>query len=273
MSSRSHRPITGTQNERVKQWRRWLKKPEEPSCPWLPVEGEKQIQELSRQRKLELLLVSDSRSRGNAPPDAAETVVLVDRLFSSLSNLDTPQGMIGFFRKPTWTWEQLPPRILYLDRLQDPGNLGLILRAAAAADFGVVAAPGTVSPFNPKVVRSSSGYLWRVPLLSAVLPTELERRGYQLWVADAGADTVLYEVEFREPFAVVVGREGGPDNALIPAGLPRFRIPMASGVDSLNAAIAASVVMYDVVRRREAHGKRAEDRGETTAGFHRHTFG
>ena len=178
-----------------------------------------------------------------------ETVVLPDRLVDQLSPVKTSQGILAFFDKPEWDWSDMTPHLVYAAGLQDPGNLGTLFRTAAATGlFSLVTAPGTVSCFNDKVVRASAGYLYSVPFLQDRSLEELKRNGYRLVVAEAGHGSDLFSFHFPTPMAIVVGREGGgiPN---VPGDAARVRIPMAAGVESLNAAVAAAVIMYEVLRR------------------------
>lgn len=242
--------ISSPRNPRVKQWRQWIKDPADPACPWLPVEHEKHIRDLARRKPAALLVVARSRWEKGALPAAEEVVLTSDRVFGLLSTLVSPQGLVAWFPKATWRWEDLPGQVLYLEGLQDPGNLGLIVRTAAAAGWGLVTGPGTVSLYNAKVVRASAAYLWSVPFRQHEAPQTLAARGYRCWRADPHAAASLFNVELQPPLAVVIGKEGGPPARSATAGGDHFRIPMAPGVDSLNAAVAAALVMYEVYRRR-----------------------
>lgn len=252
MSSHRIEHIRSRENPQYKLWRRFLLRPDDPDCPWIPVEGRRQALELSRGRPPALLLLSREDLPGVAELTgrALRVVVLGERLLEQASRVRSPQGIIAFFEKPVWTRADLTPFVLFLDRLQDPGNLGAILRTAAATGrFSLVAAPGTVSRFNDKVVRASAGYLFRVPYLEGVPLEELARREYRILVADPGAEADHFGEAFEPPLALAVGAEGAGFD--IPPSLPhrRVRIPMDAGVDSLNAAVAASLLMYEVVRR------------------------
>ena len=140
--------------------------------------------------------------------------------------------------------------------VRDPGNLGAVLRIAGATSVsGVVCCAGTVDPFNPKVVRASAGALFRVPLVTDVMPAEaLERlaaHGYRCWATVPRGGTNYEVANLDGPTALVLGNEG--------AGLPAevvdrldgsLTIPMADGTESLNVAMTAAVLCFDMLRRR-----------------------
>ena len=148
--------------------------------------------------------------------------------------------------------------VLVLAGLQDPGNLGAVLRIAGATSVsGEICCSGTVDPFNPKVVRASAGALFRVPLVTDVMPAEalgsLAALGYRCWatVPQGGTDYAVANLD--GPTAFVLGNEGAglPDEVV--AGLDgSITIPMADGTESLNVAMTAAVLCFDAVRRRRS---------------------
>ena len=144
--------------------------------------------------------------------------------------------------------------------VRDPGNLGAVLRIASATGaLGVVCCEGTVDPFNPKVVRSSAGALFRVPLVTGVGPAQalagLAAHGYRCWATVPRGGTNYEAADFAGPTAFVFGNEG--------AGLPAevvgrldgsITIPMSDGTESLNVAMTAAVLCFDAARRRRSPG-------------------
>ena len=152
-------------------------------------------------------------------------------------------------KKPAWARKDLTDKVLVLEGLQDPGNLGTILRTASAlGGFSVITLGNTVSFYNRKVVRASAGYLFLVPFLQGVTVSDLRELGYQIWFSSPSDGTKVREADFHSPLAVVFGSEGqglaGGDGE---SG-KRITIPMLSGRDSLNVAVAASLVMYEINR-------------------------
>lgn len=248
--------ITSSSNPRFREWKTYLEHPE--TAPWLPVEGWKQVLELAARRTVRLLLLSEapvSEPAAGMVRRCDQVVQLPARLLEKLSRVRTSQGVVAFFEKPRWTWEALGPCVIYLDRLQDPGNLGTILRSAAAFNFSLVTSPGTVACFNAKVVRASAGYLYQVPFLESATTAELTRRGYRWWLAAAAGDVDISSWNGEVPLALLVGREGGGIRAELPSGCGTIRIPTQREVDSLNAAVAASVLMCEAYRRGWTSGR------------------
>jgi len=200
-----------------------------------------------------------------------ETLLLPDKLFDSTVPSESPQGVAALVRLKEFSLDDILERaqvgpILVLAGLQDPGNLGTILRSAEAfGSAGVILGEGTVSPFNSKVVRSSAGSLFRLPIVhgrargggkSALemehILAKLRKAGVRLVATSSHKGTALDEAELRVPLAIFLGNEG--------AGLPRevfskmdevVAIPHSSQVESLNAGVAASIVLYEAARQRK----------------------
>jgi RNA methyltransferase, TrmH family len=189
-----------------------------------------------------------------------ETLLLPDRLFASAVPSETPQGVAALVRWKEFSLEDVLARsqagpLLAIAGVQDPGNLGTILRSAEAFGAGgVVLGEGTVSPFNPKVVRASAGSVFRLPLARAKLSEALDRMkalGLRLVATSSHKGTPLPEAMLLGPLVIFIGSEG--------AGLPRdliakmdevVAIPHSPKVESLNAGVAASIVLYEVARQR-----------------------
>ncbi len=244
--------ISSRDNPRFKQWKRLLRQPERPDVAWLAVEGIKAAGQLAETRPVRLLLVEEGRRPLPKRLRCDDTFELSKALFRVLSQVESSQGLIAFFDKPRFSWSDMPPWLLLLDRLQDPGNLGTLLRTAAATGcFGLVASPGSVSFFNPKLIRASAGLLFSTPFLEGVDAIELKQHGYRLYGAASGGASSLFDLPLEPPCGFAVGNEGaGLAAGILDLADSSFAIPMAPGVDSLNAAVAGSLIMYEVVRRR-----------------------
>jgi TrmH family RNA methyltransferase len=189
--------------------------------------------------------------------------VLPDALLQRISGAETSQGVIALVKPPVWNLERLfggRPLLVVLDGLQDPGNAGAIARAAEAfGATGMVFLKGTVSPWNPKTLRASAGSLFRVPYVlgldAAQTCAALHQYKVQLYAgvpARAGtAGRSIAEVDLTAPCALTVGNEArGVSHALRAAALD-VSIPTA-GVESLNAAMAAGILLYEARRQRTA---------------------
>jgi len=200
-----------------------------------------------------------------------DTVLLPDAVFASAVPSESPQGIAALVKVKHFSLENIlqasdAPMLMAVAGVQDPGNLGTIIRSAEAfLATGVVIGEKTVSPFNSKAVRASAGSLFRLPLLQATLAdavAESRARGMR-WVATSShKGTALDQANLSGPIAFLIGSEG--------AGIPRdliskmdevVVIPHAERVESLNAGVAASIVLYEAARqRRSTTGTREEDR-------------
>jgi len=183
--------------------------------------------------------------------------VVPDALFAQIASTETSQGVIALVPPPEWTMEHLftdRSLLVVLDGVQDPGNAGTIVRAAEA--FGATGAlflKGCVSPFNAKTIRASAGSLFRLPFLHGVDAEHacrtLEQRGVRLYTALPRAAVQLDSADFAQPCAIAIGSEAhGVSDKLKSESTP-MSIPTA-GVESLNAAMAASVILYEASRQR-----------------------
>ena len=245
--------IESRQNPQYKLWKKYVAHPEKEDCPWIPVEGWKQIQDLSTQHPIELLLFLEEAEPGlqSLLSRSNQSFQLAPSLFQNLSTLDSSQQILAFFEKPVWNWNDFTSRVLYLHQLQDPGNLGTLLRTARATGiFSLATSPHTVSCFNAKVVRASAASLFSVPFLEGIETGELKSREYHLWATIPQGGKSLFEAHFESPLAVVIGNEGrGLSPAVLELADHHLHIPMQPQVESLNAAVAGSLVLYEVFRQ------------------------
>lgn len=183
----------------------------------------------------------------------ASVDVVSDEVMAACSDTQTPQGVLAVLPFPSIPAPSPLGLALVLDRLADPGNLGTILRTALAAGVeAVFLAPGTVDAFNPKVVRSAMGAHFRLPILPASwadLADALD--GLATWLAEAREGESCYAVDWTRPSALIIGGEAeGPSDAAREFAKRRVFIPMPGPAESLNAAVAAGVLMFEAARQR-----------------------
>jgi TrmH family RNA methyltransferase len=189
-----------------------------------------------------------------------ETLLLPNKIFDNAVPSETPQGVAALVHLKESALEEIMERLqvgplVVIAGLQDPGNLGTILRSAEAfGSAGVILGEGTVSPFNAKVVRASAGSIFRVPVIRAKLDavsSQLRAQEIRLVATSSHKGTPLGEARLTGPLAMFIGNEG--------SGLPRdlmtrmdevVVIPHAPQVESLNAAMATSILLYEAARQR-----------------------
>lgn len=184
-----------------------------------------------------------------------------DALFAELASTDAPQGVIALVRPPAWTLDQLlrgRSLLVVLDGIQDPGNAGAIVRAAEAfGGTGAAFLKGTVSPYNPKSLRASAGSVFRLPLVASVdeslLLAALDQKHIAVYAAMPRAERTIFEADLSARCAVVIGSEGRGVNPKLQARATGLKIP-TSIVESLNAAVAAGVLLYEARRQRTVAG-------------------
>lgn len=261
--------ITSSSNPKVKQVVLWQNKAKERrNAGIFLVEGFKMYEEAPEDRIQEVYLSEDALEKADAQPGIREKltrtgyeVVSVD-LFKKMSDTQTPQGILCVMKRPEYTLEDLlageNPLLVVLENLQDPGNLGTIVRTGEGAGVtGVIMSSGTVDIYNPKTIRATMGSVYRVPFVYAENLQEvvgrLRENGIRSYAAHLAGKEYYDSFSFREGCAFLIGNEGnGLSRELADAADAYLKIPMEGKVESLNAAIATSLLMYEAHRQR--HG-------------------
>jgi len=258
--------LAGRSNALLKELRLAFARGEltEDSC--CAVEGIRLIEEGIRSGlKLKALFVSKSgerRVQSLLPQIGSHTEILIveDKLFASAVPTETPQGVAALVRCKTSTTGQVLTRasfgpLVAIAGIQDPGNLGTILRSAEAFNAaGVLLGENTASAFNAKVVRASAGSIFRIPIVPVKLADvlrQLRDRGLRLLATSSHKGTLLDRVDLRAPAAIFIGNEGaGLSRDLLAEMDEVIVIPHSPRVESLNAGIAAGIVLYEAARQR-----------------------
>ena len=181
-------------------------------------------------------------------------LVVDEGLLAEISDTVTPQGIIALAHRPVPARPHTPWLVLVLDGIGDPGNAGTLLRSAVAAGVEmVIFGPETVDAFSPKVLRAGMGAHFRIDIQDCATWSETERflgGERSLYVADAQAAIGYDEVDWRQPVGLIIGSEAhGPSQAARSAAIP-ISIPMQGGTESLNAAVAGSVILFEAARQR-----------------------
>ena len=198
-----------------------------------------------------------------------ETLLLPDKIFDGTVSSETPQGVAALVRLRQFSIDDLAERlqlgpVIAVVGLQDPGNLGTILRSAEAfGSAGVLIGEGTVSPFNSKVIRGSAGSIFRLPIVTAKAEGGIEKilgrlraHDVRLIATSSHKGAPLDQARLTEPSAVFIGSEGaGLPKTLIAQFDELVAIPHTQQVESLNAGVAASIVLYEAARQRRETGR------------------
>lgn len=255
--------ISSAANPLLKEVRRAVRQGVATSDGCVVVDSFHLLEEALRSgRNCELVLASeDARSRVLkilAPHDRKPPVRFVENaLFARIAPSETPQGVLALVRPPSWTLDDLfrpQPLVVILDGVQDPGNAGAIARAAEAfGATGVVFVRDTASPFNPKTLRASAGSLFRLPYVAGVgrdlARKELRHRNVQIIAASSESGVPPDRLDWRVPTALVIGSEAHGVSLPLRQEAKSVRIPTRE-VESLNAAVAAAVLLYEASRQR-----------------------
>lgn len=260
------RPVTSRQNALLKDIRRAFHRSEPTEDGYIAVEGVRMIEEAIRSGlRLRAVVFSEAgvvRADRLLPQLKAqvETVRVADDIFGSLVETEAPQGVAALVAMREFSLEKMlappTPLVVVAQGLQDPGNLGTIIRSAEAfgAD-GLVLAEQTVSRFNAKTVRASAGSVFRLPCVASrfdELSPVLKTKGVRLIGTSSHKGKPAQDADLSGPLALVIGNEGAGLPPKITSALDDMvTIPHKAGVESLNAGIAASILLYEAARQRK----------------------
>lgn len=256
--------ITSASNERIKHAKR-VRDGRERELIF--VEGERLAEECARSG-----LTIHACFHSQQPTERSRALVTslapaivfptADSVLESLSDTTTTQGIILLAERPRRELSEAlndgpnAPLLVALDRIQDPGNFGSLVRTAEAAGAGgLIGLNGCTDPFAPKALRSAMGSAFRLPIITTAEPNEVlafcQRRGVRMAGATGAADMAHYEYDWRQPTLLVLGNEArGVSADLLDRCDVRLRIPLHAGVESLNVAAAGAAMLFEAVRQR-----------------------
>ncbi len=271
--------ITSAANARVKQVVQWQTKAKERKKDKVYlVEGFKMYEEAPEKDILEVYLSEESAqkivAKGAVEFETSHKIlqeklertgyeIVSTDIFRKMSDTQTPQGILTVLKQPEYRLEELlcqpNPLFVVLENLQDPGNLGTIIRTGEGAGItGVIMTEKTVDIFNPKTIRATMGSIYRVPFIYVASMEDtlqkLHEQGIHTYAAHLKGDTYYDSFSFREPTAFLIGNEGnGLQKETAEMANDYLKIPMEGNVESLNAAIATSLLMYEAHRQRHEY--------------------
>ena len=262
--------ITSLQNPQVKLWRGLNKsRAARQEAGLFLAEGEHMAGEALKEQKARALLIDDSarekyRALAENPKGASvsfSVFYLASHVMAALCDAKTPQGVIAVCDYPDEA-AALPkdaPLLVALDGVQDPGNVGTILRTMDAAGYSSLLIDSkTADPYSPKAMRASMGAVFRIPVqrcgdLAGQLKA-LANQGYDIVAGDLHGEPFYQRRTARDKLCVVIGNEGqGITPAVFAESTLRLKLPMVGGAESLNAAVAGAIMMYDFLRERMGH--------------------
>lgn len=257
--------IESTANKQVKNLIQLMKKSKvRRETKNFVVEGIRMFREVPAERLVQTY-VSESfleKEENRAALRDIPCEIMTDKVFASVSDTQTPQGILSIVRQREYTLEEIlkkeHPHLILLENLQDPGNLGTIFRTAEGAGVdGIIMSKDTVDIYNPKTVRSTMGSLYRMPFIYVENLTEIidriKENGISVYAAHLKGRNAYYQEDYREGCAFLIGNEGNGLTEELAANADTYlRIPMEGQVESLNAAVAAAILMYEAKRQRDA---------------------
>ena len=247
--------LTSLKNPKVQSWRSLKDRKGRKETGCFLVEGRKMVEEALRSAfPVEAVLVDEGRLAELSLPANVPVYALPEHVLAAVCDTKTPQGLAAVVRMTGS--DSLGSRLVALDGVQDPGNVGTIIRTADAAGLdGVLLSAQCADAFSPKVLRATMGSVFRMGIrVTEDLPGELTRltqEGFSV-LSSQLAGTPFYEREpVGERFCLVIGSEGnGVTPEVQQVATHRVKLPMRGGAESLNAAVAAGIMMYELMRGR-----------------------
>lgn len=261
----THTEIMSVQNARVKEWAQLLERKGRDKQGKYIIEGHHLVEEALRAgATVETVIFSLEKGLpdglvGLALPGEVEWVGVSQAVLEKCTDTQTPQGVLAIVARPQLGMDELlageHDLVVVLDGVQDPGNLGTIIRSADAVGAkAVVLGRGTVDLYNPKTIRSTMGSMYHLPIVEADLGLLLPRareRGVRLVTTSLQAQSSCYDTDLRQPTWLILGNEGrGVSPEVAALSDVQVIIPMQGKAESLNVAMAATVLLFEASRQR-----------------------
>ncbi|MBM0067154.1 TrmH family RNA methyltransferase [Alkalicoccobacillus gibsonii] len=244
--------IESSKNEQIKQWKKLHKKRGREKANQFLIEGFHLVEEAVRAgiQMIAVIVTDEEVIPSSWNMDERNIILTNDSVLKELSETDSPQGIIAVCRIPVeqkLSAEQ--GRYLLIDRVQDPGNIGTLIRTADAVGVnGVIVEKGSVDLYNSKVLRSSQGSIFHVPVIKGELTNwvdELKTAGVPVFGTSLQNASVYTAIQPSESFALILGNEGeGVQPDLLDKTDQNLYIPIHGKAESLNVAIAAGILLY-----------------------------
>lgn len=259
--------ITSKDNEFVKHVKKLKEKKYREEYGEFLVEGIKMIEEaISENAVIKYIVVCDDcKTQSSIPSDLLyeiakyNCIYASEKVFNSMTDVTNPQGILAVIEKPANRETEIDFKddlFLVLDNIQDPGNMGTILRTADSINLKqILVSKGTADQYNPKVVRSTMGAIFRVRVIECedLCKTlkELKKHKIEVYATDLKTDKSIYDVNYKRK-AIVIGNEAnGVSTEILNLADTKIKIPMSGKTESLNAAVATGVILYEAVRQKE----------------------
>ncbi|MRG87648.1 TrmH family RNA methyltransferase [Salinibacillus xinjiangensis] len=242
--------IESVQNQKVKQWNKLKRKKERMKNNTFLVEGEHLVEEaLKSNWNVKELIIRENYDSAWLETYQIPYTTVSEKVFSTLTQTEHPQGIMAEIHMKKHQFHSTGKRMVLLDGVQDPGNVGTIIRTADAFGFdGIVMGNGTVDLFNDKVIRSTQGSLFHLPIMFGDLTNwmdTLKQQEYHIWATALQDAQPLNNEDLPQKLAVIFGNEGnGVQKELLNKADRRVFIPIKGQAESLNVSIASGIIMY-----------------------------
>ncbi len=247
--------IESVQNEKVKEWKKLLQKKGRDTFNQYIVEGFHLVEEASKNPSLiTSIIVRQDVTVPEWVPSSADVFEVSNEIAKAISDTETNQGIFAICKKQEHLIPKQANSFLLLDAIQDPGNLGTIIRTADAAGADVIIlGEGTVDPYNPKVIRSAQGSHFHIPLIKGNLFEWVERlkeTGVTVYGTALEGAEAYHTVEPKLPFALILGNEGnGVNPNLLEQSSQNLFVPIYGKSESLNVTIAGGILLYHFMNK------------------------
>lgn len=252
--------ITSKDNETIKSIKK-LKEKKYRTESFI-VEGIKMVKEALEQAEVEKVIVSETFSNSDdfksLNCDGQQLIIASDKVFEDLTDVVTPQGIIAVVKKSSnLEIDYSDEFVLALDGIQDPGNLGTIIRTADSANIKtILVSKDTVDAYSPKVVRSTMGGIFRTKVIEvedlAQSLIEYKNNGFKVLTTELSAEKSIYDIDYQKSVVVIGNEANGVTEEVSKVATEKVIIPMLGKTESLNAAVATSIMIYEYVRQKLA---------------------
>ncbi|ACJ32922.1 SpoU family rRNA methylase [Anoxybacillus flavithermus WK1] len=246
--------IESPKNERVKQWKRLLTKKEREKTGLFLVEGFHLVEEALKSNIVELLIVSETKTIPTSwKVDHIPMVIVTEAVIGELSDTETPQGIVAVCRHLQWNVADVQTA-LFIDAVQDPGNVGTIIRTADAAGIdAVVVGEGSVDIYNAKVIRATQGSLFHFPVIKGDIGqwiAHFQNRHIPIYGTSLQNGVDYRSVSPSSSFALIVGNEGsGVNDKWLQQTTANLYVPIYGQAESLNVAVATGILLYHLQKK------------------------
>ncbi len=257
--------ISSKDNELVKHIKKLKDKKYRDESNEYIVEGVKLIEEAVKENaKIKKIIVCEDTTRTYEIPTNVmleiakyECIYVTDKIFSAITQVTNPQGIMAIIEKsnPNQEIDYSQDIIVALDDVQDPGNLGTILRTVDSIGLNqIIVSKETADVFNPKVVRSTMGAIFRIKIIEVEdlkqTIKEMKKHHFKLMVTSLQTENSIYDIDFRKKIIVIGNESNGVSKEIQDMADEKAKIPMLGQTESLNASVAAGIVMYEYVRQK-----------------------